>query len=101
MLSQRLDSDAPADHTLRNPYFGMHRIDWHEPNGTSGTEFNMPISEWLRLFDRVGFDLVAYHELRAPRSGSEVRFFATADWARDYPSEQVFKLRKRSPSTAG
>jgi len=99
ILAQRLDSDAPADRTLHNPYFGMHRIDWHEPDGSAGTEFSLPISEWLRLFDRVGFDVVAYHELRAPYDGPEVRFFATADWARDYPSEQVWKLRKRVAPT--
>ncbi len=94
-LTQALDSDAPVNKTLQNPYFGMHRIDWREPNGTQGTEFNLPISEWLRLFDRTGFDLVAYHELRAPRPGPDVRFYVTADWAYDYPSEQVWKLRKR------
>ncbi len=96
MLSQALDSDAPVDHTLRNPYFGMHRMDWREPDGSTGTEFNLPISEWLSLFDRTGFDVVAYHELRSPARGSEVRFFVDADWAHDYPSEQVWKLRKRS-----
>ena len=95
LLVMRLDSDLPADRTLRNPYFGMHRIDWHEPNGRTGTEFNLPISEWLRLFDRVGFDVIAYHELRAPSTGPEARFSVTADWAYDYPCEQVWKLRKR------
>jgi SAM-dependent methyltransferase len=96
-LAQDFESDAPAGRTLRNPYFGMHRIDWREPDGRTGTEFNLPISEWLALFDRVGFDVLAYHELRAPRGGAEVRFFVDADWARDYPSEQVWKLRKRAP----
>jgi SAM-dependent methyltransferase len=95
MLAQALDSDAPLDRTLRNPYFGMHRIDWSEPDGSAGTEFNLPIGEWLRLFDQVGFDVLAYHELRAPSPGPEVRFFVSADWAYDYPSEQVWKLRKR------
>jgi len=95
ILTQRLDSDAPVGRTLENPYFGMHRIDWREPDGTEGTEFNLPISEWLRLFDRTGFDVVDYLELRAPRPGPEVRFYVSADWARDYPSEQVWKLRKR------
>lgn len=94
-LTQAFDSDEPVTRKLVNPYFGMHRMDWHEPDGSEGTEFNLPISEWLRLFDRVGFDVVAYHELRAPRSGSEVRFFVSADWAHDFPSEQVWHLRKR------
>ena len=94
-LTQAFDSDAPATRKLLNPYFGMHRIDWREPDGTQGTEFNLPVSDWLRLFDQAGFDLVAYYELRAPRPGPELRFYVTADWAHDYPSEQVWKLRKR------
>jgi SAM-dependent methyltransferase len=99
ILTQDLHSDAPTSLTLRNPYFGMHRIDWSEPNGDEGTEFNLPIGDWLRLFDRVGFDVVAYHEIRAPSPGPEVRFSVTADWAHDYPSEQVWNLRKREKST--
>jgi SAM-dependent methyltransferase len=99
ILTQQLDSDAPVSRTLCNPYFGMHRIDWTEPGGTEGTEFNLPVAEWLRLFRRVGFEVVDYHELRAPSRGPETRFFVTADWAYDYPSEQVWKLRK--PTTPG
>ena len=88
-------SDAPASRTLRNPYFGMHRIEWTEPDGTAGTEFQLPISEWMRLFAEVGFEVLAFHELRAPAPGDQVRFFVSASWAHDYPSEQVWKLRKR------
>ena len=94
MLTQDFNSDAPANRTLQNPYFGMHRIEWTEPDGTAGTEFNLPTSEWMRLFFEVGFDVLAYHELRSPERGDQVRFFVTADWAHDYPSEQVWKLRK-------
>jgi len=95
-LTMDLESDAPAARTLLNPYFGMHRIDWTEPDGSpqAGTEFNLPISEWMRLFSRVGFEIVSYHELRPAERGDDKRYFVTADWAYDYPSEQVWKLRK-------
>lgn len=89
-----LASDAPLDRTLRNPYFGMHRMDWAEPDGSSGTIFNLPISAWLRLFADTGLEVVAYHELRAP-SREGIRFHVPAEWAYDYPGEQVWKLRKR------
>jgi SAM-dependent methyltransferase len=94
MLPQDTSADEPVTLELMNPYFGMHRIDWDDGEDR-GTVFNLPISEWMRLFDDVGFDVVAYHELRAPHRGAEVRFFVTADWANDYPSEQVWNLRKR------
>ncbi len=92
------ESDAPTTRTLLQPYFGMHRIDWSEPDGSTGTEFNLPISEWLDLFVETGFELVAYHELRAPEGDDEARFYTSRAWARDYPSEQVFKVRKRMPT---
>jgi len=93
-----LDDDAPTRRSLLNPYFEMHRIDWKEPDGAQGTEFNLPFAAWLRLFARVGFEIEDYLELRPARGGDEVRHYTTADWARDYPTEQVWKLRK--PSTA-
>ena len=94
-LTMPLDADEPAGLTLRNPYFGMHRMDWDDGEDT-GVEFNLPISEWMRLFRDTGFEILAYHELQAPEPGEEVRFFATADWAHAYPSEQVWSLRKLS-----
>lgn len=86
--------DAPAARTLLNPYFGMHRIDYQEPDGSWGTEFNLPISEWMRLFAEVGFEVVTFLELRSKKRDDKQVYFVTADWAYDYPSEQVWKLRK-------
>lgn len=94
VLVQDFASDAPATGRLINPYFGMHRIDWDDGED-QGTEFNLPISEWMALFDRVGFDVLAFHELRAPQPGPERHFFVTRDWGYVYPAEQVWKLRKR------
>jgi SAM-dependent methyltransferase len=94
ILTMDLASDAPLAGTLRNPYFGMHRVDWTEQDGSSGTVFNLPVSEWMRLFGDSDLEVVAYHELRAP-SREGARFHVPAEWAYDYPSEQVWKLRKR------
>lgn len=90
-----LDGDVVTDQTLRYPYFGMHRIDWVESDGTHGTEFNLPISEWFRLFDRVGFDIEDFIEIRNPNPEAEKSFDQDPVWAHNYPSEQVWKLRKR------
>ena len=86
--------DEPATRRLLNPYFGMHRIDYNEPDGSPGTEFNLAISEWMRLFSEVGFEVVEFLELRSKFRSDEQVFFVTADWAYDYPGEQVWKLRK-------
>lgn len=93
-LTQPRDEDTPATRELLFPYFGMHRLDWDEGD-EAGTEFQLPISDWVALFNDVGFEIVDYHELQNPEPGDEVRFFASADWAHDFPSEQVWHLRKR------
>jgi SAM-dependent methyltransferase len=89
------DEAEVTDRTLRYPYFGMHRINWEEPDGEAGTEFNLPISEWMSLFDDVGFDVVRFVEIRNPDPNQEKAFGQDPEWARDFPSEQVWKLRKR------
>lgn len=94
MLCRDWSTDDPADLTLRTPYFGLHRVDWDDGDDR-GTEFSLPISEWFALFGRVGFDVVAFHEIRAPDDASGTRFFATAEWARAFPAEQAWVLRKR------
>jgi SAM-dependent methyltransferase len=94
MLVQDFSEDeSPATRTLMNPYLGMYRIDWDDGKD-QGTEFNMPISGWMALFDRVGFDVESFHELQAPRRGAELHYWATYDWGYEYPAEQVWKLRK-------
>jgi len=93
-ITQPRDTSAKATRELLYPYFGMHRIDWDEDE-ESGTEFNLPISGWIRLFYEVGLEIVAYHELQSPGPGDEVRFFVDATWAHQYPSEQIWHLRKR------
>lgn len=89
------EGDVVTDHTLRYPYFGMHRIDWVDSDGDSGTEFNLPISGWLALFEKVGFDVVSYQEVQNPETDREKSFDIDPVWASDFPSEQVWKLLKR------
>ena len=77
---------------LHRNYFDMHRIEWDDPS--EGIEFNLPISDWIRLFHQTGFEIIEYLEPRPPESGDMKAFFATRSWARRYPSEQVWKLRR-------
>jgi SAM-dependent methyltransferase len=86
---------APCESTLHRDYFDLHKIDWrkveHDPGGM---EFNLPISAWFKLFREVGFEVLDYQELQAPE-GSPERFATPGDWAHRWPSEQVWKLRRR------
>lgn len=94
MVAQQRHEEGETTRELLHPYFGMHRIDWEDEEDPS-TEFNLPISEWMRLFDDIGFDIVAFHEIRGPSPDATANFGVPADWAYDFPSEQAWRLRKR------
>ncbi len=89
-------SGANVDERLHTPYFGLHNLDWRYVEiDPGGIEFNLTISNWLKLFRGTGFDVVDYHELQAPPDVTELRFAVTGEWAQRWPSEQVWELRKR------
>ena len=88
-------SGAACEAQLHRSYFDLHRLDWTQAEvDPGGIEFNLPISGWLRLFRETGFEVLDYLELQAPE-GSPDRFNTPADWAKHWPAEQVWKLRKR------
>ncbi len=92
-------SGANCDDRLHRPYFGLHRLDWRNVEvDPGGIEFNLTHSGWLRLFRETGFEVINYHELQAPTDAVETQFTIPASWANNWPSEQVWQLRKYPPS---
>jgi SAM-dependent methyltransferase len=88
-------SGAACEPQLHRSYFDLYRLDWTQAEvDPGGIEFNLPISGWIRLFRETGFEVLGYLELQAPED-SEDRFNTPADWAKRWPAEQVWKLRKR------
>ncbi len=86
---------APCEPTLYRDYFDLHQIDWRNVEvDPGGIEFNLPISGWFGLFREVGFDILDYQEIQAP-DGSPDRFGTPGDWAHRWPSEHIWKLRRR------
>jgi SAM-dependent methyltransferase len=95
-LCSPADGTLPCSERLERDYFSMHRFDWTEAaDDPGGVEFNLPLSGWFRLFREKGFEVVDFLELQAPAPGTKMNYFVTADWAHRYPSEQVWKVRKR------
>lgn len=89
-----LDGDF-CEERLHHAYFGLHQQDWsHASTNPGGIEFNLPISEWMALFRKTGFDVLNYHELRAPATADDDKFGVAAAWAKRWPAEQVWHLRK-------
>jgi SAM-dependent methyltransferase len=88
------ESGAACEPVLHRSYFDLHRFDWRTVEvDPGGVEFNLPLSKWLRLFRDTGFELLDYQELQAP-AGAPDRYSIPASWARRWPAEHVFKLRK-------
>ncbi|MEZ5753079.1 MAG: class I SAM-dependent methyltransferase [Paracoccaceae bacterium] len=94
LLASPLDG-APCDRVLHRPYRGMWGADWTTvPFDPSGICFNLTMADWFAAFARTGFRVTHYHELYAPEWVTDTRASVPADWARDYPVEQVWFLEK-------
>ena len=88
-------SGAPADRTLHRPYRGMWGADWTEVEiEPTGVCFNLTMADWMTLFAEVGFTVERYQEVYAPADAHGTRAAIPADWAKDFPVEQVWHLRK-------
>ena len=88
-------ADDPAKDRLLRPLFGMHRTIW--PDDTS-VEFHLPHGEWIKLLVESGFEIERLVEIQAPADAvdSAKHSYVSADWARKWPSEEVWVIRKGS-----
>ncbi|HEY6681160.1 MAG TPA: SAM-dependent methyltransferase, partial [Actinomycetota bacterium] len=58
-------------------------------------EFRLTYGEWVRLFRTSGLAIDDLIELRPPADADTTYTdFAPLAWARDFPGEQIWKLRK-------
>jgi SAM-dependent methyltransferase len=87
------DSEVATDRLAR-PQFGLHRVEWHDPEGHS-IEFHLPHGEMIRVLREAGFEIEALHELRAPEGATPRHAYVTLEWARQWPSEEIWVARRR------
>jgi SAM-dependent methyltransferase len=86
------EAEGPATDRLQRPYFGMHRTEWPD---SEGVEFHLGHGDWIRLLRANGFEVTDLVELR-PTSDATTRYpWITVDWARQWPSEEVWQARRR------
>jgi SAM-dependent methyltransferase len=84
---------VPAHTALRRPYFGLHRLEWPDDDSV---EFHLPYGEMIRLLRANDLEVVDLVELQAPADAKDDSDgYVTAEWARQWPSEEVWKARKR------
>jgi SAM-dependent methyltransferase len=87
-----LESDWPAADRLLHDYFGMHRF---ESPDDHAVDFHLGYGEWIRLLRRTGFEILDMVEIQAPEGATTRYGFVTGEWAGRWPSEEVWKARKR------
>jgi SAM-dependent methyltransferase len=75
---------------LVNDYFGMYRLEEEDT-----VEFQLPIGEWIRLFRRHELIVEDLIEVHPPVGASSTyRTEAETEWARHWPMENIWRLRK-------
>jgi len=89
------DTDEPATTALVRPYFGMHRFEWPGDANDDSVEFHLPHGEMIRLLRSCGFEIENLVEIQAPPGATTRYTFVTAEWAQQWPSEEVWVARKR------
>ena len=87
--------DAVVDDRMVRSHFGMHRFEW--PDDPT-VEFHLGHGDWIRLFRANGLEVEDLIELR-PDDRAETTYpacgFVTAAWARRWPCEEAWVVRRR------
>ena len=91
------DEDASASETLQRPQFGMHEFSWPD----SGIEYHLAHGDWIRLLRANGFEILDLIEIQPPADAENHQHYVyvTADWARKWPAEEIWRARLHRPSS--
>jgi len=84
-------ADLPAQDRLLRPQRGMHRMEWPDD---STVEFHLGHGDWIRLMRANGFEIEDLIELYAPDDAADTSYSFVAEWARQWPCEEVWRARK-------
>ncbi|MGH3135149.1 MAG: class I SAM-dependent methyltransferase [Gaiellaceae bacterium] len=86
------DPDSTSE-MLQRPQRGMHRLEWSD----GGVIFQLAHGDMFRLLRDTGFEVEDLIELYAPEGAVTHEYYSsvTADWARQWPSEEIWAARKR------
>ena len=88
------EANVTATDRLQRPARGLCRQHYADDHGV---EFHLSAGDWIRLVRRAGFDVDDLIDVYAPATGRfSQHSFVTREWARQWPSEEVWKLRRRA-----
>ncbi len=93
MLCSPDGPSAPTGERLVRDYFGMYRFEWPDDDSV---EFHLPYGEWIRLLRAHDFEVEDLIEIQPPAGSTSGADDVTLEWARRWPSEEIWKARKRA-----
>lgn len=88
------DAEEAAGTELVRSHFGMHRFDWPQYDDDA-VEFHIGHGDRIRLLRDSGFEILDLIELRPPQGAGTSYDFVTYEWARRWPSEEVWRAKKK------
>jgi SAM-dependent methyltransferase len=92
LCSSDLEEEQVQDCLLRD-YFGMHRFEWPDDDSV---EFHLGYGDWIRLLRSNAFEVENLVELQPGVQATSRHTFVTLEWARRWPSEEVWVAVKRA-----
>ena len=92
MCQHKTEAEGAADEVLKQPYFGMHRVEYDDDDAV---EFHLPHGKLIDLLHSQGFEIEGLVEVQPPAESTTTYDFVTLGWARKWPSEEVWRVRKR------
>jgi SAM-dependent methyltransferase len=86
---------GPVLEQLQRPQFGMHRFDWTSDN--DGIAFWLAHGDWIRLLRANALDVLDLIEIypAADAVTHEYYDYVPAEWAKQWPSEEIWVAAKR------
>jgi len=81
---------------LVRPQKGMYRFDWTD-EGKPETVFQLSGSDLFQLLLKTGFDVVDFREIFAPDDAVNHPYYqwVPASWGKRWPSDEIWRARKR------
>ena len=78
---------------LARPQKGLFKLVWEDDD--PGVEFHLGMGEMLAILRENGFQLVDFRELFAPDNATDHEWYSDppAAWAKQWPAEEIWRLR--------
>lgn len=84
---------GPVQTSLQRDWHSVRRIEWDDDKSV---EFHLPPSELIRLLRLSGFEIEALIDVWPPPNAAPTNYeYMTLDWAERWPSEEIWRARKK------